>query len=60
MSKYIGGFLNKYRCSMEYAVAAYKWGPGNVDRSGGNFNSDTRSYLAEVIPNYENTLERYA
>lgn len=48
-SKYLSQLLRKYDGDLDKAVAAYNWGPGNMDRYGlGKAPKETRDYLANV------------
>ncbi len=48
-ARYLGGLLKKYDGDLDRALAAYNWGPGNVDRKGIEvLPSETRNYLAKV------------
>lgn len=52
-AKYMGGFLKKYG-DLDTALAAYNWGPGNVDewiasgRDPAKLPKETRDYIAKV------------
>lgn len=47
--RYLKQMLDKYDGDLDKALAAYNWGPGNVDRKGlEQMPQETRSYLAKV------------
>lgn len=51
-ARYFRDLMAKYGGNMEKAVAAYNWGPGNVDRNGlGRAPAETRGYLDKVLGN---------
>jgi soluble lytic murein transglycosylase-like protein len=53
-TKYLKGLLKKYDGQIDKALAAYNWGPGNVDRRGIDIlPRETRDYLAKVKRYYE-------
>lgn len=48
-AKYIYQLLKKYDGDTLKALAAYNWGPGNVDKHGvGNLPPETRKYISDV------------
>lgn len=48
-AQYYRDLFKKYGGNLEKAVAAYNWGPGNVDRNGlGALPAETRNYLDKV------------
>jgi soluble lytic murein transglycosylase-like protein len=47
-SRYLRRMLDRYDGDLDKALAAYNWGPGNVDKKNRNFPRETRSYLAKV------------
>ena len=48
-SRYLKQLLGKYHGDLDRALAAYNWGPGNVDRNGlDNMPRETRDYLLRV------------
>lgn len=53
-TKYLKGLLNKYGGELDKALAAYNWGPGNVDRRGiDTLPRETRDYLVKVKRYYD-------
>lgn len=54
-TKYLKGLLDKYNGHLDKALAAYNWGPGNVDRRGiETLPRETRDYLVKVKRFYDN------
>ena len=47
-TKFLGELLTKYDGNIDSALAAYNWGPGNVDRRPERLPQETRQYLAKV------------
>ena len=47
-SKYLSMMLNRYEGDVNRALAAYNWGPGNLDRSTGFMPDETRNYIRTV------------
>lgn len=49
-ARYYRDLMSKYGGNLEKAVAAYNWGPGNVDKHGlGRAPAETRVYLDKVL-----------
>ena len=49
-ARYYRDLMSKYGGNLEKAVAAYNWGPGNVDKHGlGRAPAETRGYLDKVL-----------
>jgi len=51
--QYLKLLLNRYDGDLERTLAAYNWGMGNVDKKTGRLPSETRTYIARVLQNYE-------
>jgi soluble lytic murein transglycosylase-like protein len=47
-TRYLKQMLGRYSGDLEKALAAYNWGPGNLDRSDGRLPGETRRYLARI------------
>ena len=52
--KYLKGLLDRYSGNVKKALAAYNWGPGNLEKYGtkGNMPQETRNYLRIVTDRY--------
>jgi hypothetical protein len=49
-ARYYRDLMGKYGGNLEKAVAAYNWGPGNLDKNGlGKAPAETRGYLDKVL-----------
>lgn len=49
-ARYISDLMSRYAGNLQKAVAAYNWGPGNVDKYGlGKAPAETRGYLDKVL-----------
>jgi len=47
-TKFLRDLLDRYNGNVDSALAAYNWGPGNVDKRPDRMPAETRSYLARV------------
>ena len=47
-TRYLRQLLDRYQGQVETALAAYNWGPGNVDRGNGRLPEETRNYIARI------------
>ena len=54
-TQYLGMLLERYEGNMERALAAYNWGPGNIERAPYRLPDETRAYIQRVL-SYLETL----
>lgn len=47
-TRFLKDMLQRYGGNVDSALAAYNWGPGNVDKKPDRLPSETRNYLARV------------
>jgi len=46
--RYLKSLLDRYEGNVELALAAYNWGPGNLERAHRSLPSETVSYIARI------------
>ncbi|WP_041971065.1 lytic transglycosylase domain-containing protein [Geobacter sp. OR-1] len=52
-TRFLKDMINRYHGNLDSALAAYNWGPGNVDKKGTvSLPQETRAYLAKVKTYY--------
>jgi hypothetical protein len=51
-TRYLRGLLNRYQGNIPRVLAAYIWGPGNVDRYPDRLPQETREYITRVTEEY--------
>lgn len=54
--EYFGKMMERYNGDVKKALAAYNWGPGNVDKWDGDLNklpAETRKYVTNITTNFE-------
>ena len=47
-TRFLKNLLDRYNGDLDSALAAYNWGPGNVDKHPGRLPRETRSYLVRI------------
>ena len=47
-TRYLKRLLDRYEGNVDVALAAYNWGPGNVERNSGSLPEETKTYIARV------------
>ena len=52
-TRYLKGLLNRYQGNVPRALAAYNWGPGNVEKYPDRLPRETREYIARVTKEYQ-------
>jgi soluble lytic murein transglycosylase-like protein len=52
-TRFLKDMLKRYGGDVDSALAAYHWGPGNVDRHGDTLPRETREYLVKVKKYYQ-------
>ncbi len=51
-TRYLKGLLNRYQGNVPRALAAYNWGPGNVEKYPDRLPRETREYITRVTGEY--------
>lgn len=51
-TRYLKRLLDRYHGDTGKALAAYNWGPGNVDKNSGKMPEETRNYISRVTQHY--------
>lgn len=51
-TRFLKYLLDRYKGDTSLALAAYNWGPGNLERSSGGLPSETRNYVAKIMREY--------
>jgi soluble lytic murein transglycosylase-like protein len=52
-TRFLRDLLKRYNGNLDSALAAYNWGPGNVDKRPGQLPRETRDYLTRVKQLYD-------
>ncbi|MDD2899797.1 MAG: lytic transglycosylase domain-containing protein, partial [Desulfuromonadaceae bacterium] len=52
-TRFLKDMLQRYNGNIDSALAAYNWGPGNVDKRADRLPRETRVYLARVKQLYD-------
>jgi soluble lytic murein transglycosylase-like protein len=47
-TRYLRSLLDKYNGNIRLALAAYNWGPGNIDRNPKSLPQETKVYIDRV------------
>lgn len=55
-TRFLKSLLDRYNGNLDSALAAYNWGPGNVDRRPDRLPRETRDYLVKVKQYYNGYL----
>jgi hypothetical protein len=53
-TRFLKYLLDRYKGNTTLALAAYNWGPGNLERSTGGLPRETRNYIARIMQDYNN------
>ena len=52
-ARYLKQMVNRYSGDIKKALAAYNWGPGNLEKSTGRMPEETRNYVRIVSGHYQ-------
>jgi soluble lytic murein transglycosylase-like protein len=52
-ARYLKQMLDRYAGNIKKALAAYNWGPGNLEKSTGHLPDETRNYVRIVSDRYQ-------
>lgn len=52
-ARFLAALVRKYGGDVRKALAAYNWGPGNVDASGGSWPQSVFDYVQAVVDRYD-------
>ncbi len=55
-TRFLKSMLDRYNGDVDSALAAYNWGPGNVDRKPDRLPRETRDYLVKVKQYYDSYI----
>ena len=51
-TRFLKNLLDRYGGNVPLALAAYNWGPGNVERRTGSYPEETRLYVSRIMKSY--------
>jgi len=51
-TRFLKYLLDRYNGDVPTALAAYNWGPGNVERRTGSLPEETRGYVSRIMKSY--------
>jgi len=57
-ARYLRQMLDRYEGSLDRALSAYNWGPGNLERSSGSLPAETQNYLVRVNRFYKEYMDQ--
>jgi soluble lytic murein transglycosylase-like protein len=55
-TRFLRDLLNRYNGDLDSTLAAYNWGPGNVDKRPDRMPRETREYLVRVKQLYSSYI----